>query len=44
MVLDAMCKATHATCIAVRDLVLAGNVCEVRVLATTLTDYSLMLM
>ncbi|CAL8468026.1 g7565 [Coccomyxa elongata] len=28
VVLYAMCKATHATCIAVRDLVLAGNVCE----------------
>ncbi|KAK9901701.1 hypothetical protein WJX75_009287 [Coccomyxa subellipsoidea] len=26
--LEALCKATHATCIAVRDLVLAGNVCE----------------
>ncbi len=27
--LEALCKATHATCIAVRDLVLAGDVCEV---------------
>jgi hypothetical protein len=27
--LQALCKGTHATCIAARNLVLAGNVCEV---------------
>lgn len=36
--LEALCKATHATCIAVRDLVLAGNVCEVRCHAASQHD------
>lgn len=30
--LHALCQAVHATCIVVRDLIMAGNVCEVRLL------------